>query len=198
MTSTNDSGSDKPKRNNSRRRRPANRKRRSANDELAKPAQQPQAVQGKNRHPQKNKPKNNNSTSSKILKGDEIIFKYDHLLEQHVQARRKYFELFYRKDPRRVEKLERNFQKTSMDIRSFETRLKPWQLEVLYKRTEGYPLDLDYSESSQEKVVDELPTAPFIDIHINASQRARSSYKDDTEESVGSFEDYEKYKELTR
>lgn len=147
-----------------------------------------------NKNKRRRNNRNNNNNNKKPLKDDEIILKYDNLMEQHLNARKKYFENYHRKDKRRVEKLERNFHKTALDVRAFERRLKPHQFEILEKKIDGYSPDLDYSQSSGELVVTDLPVAPFGDPHENQTQQARPSYKDDTEESVGTMDDYEKYR----
>lgn len=201
MTDEKNSNSKRPnnkKPNRRRRRKPArnksgdNKPQVQAKDNSNKPS--PKKNSNNKNKRRRNNNRNRSNNNKKPLKDDEIILKYDNLMEQHLNARKKYFENYHRKDKRRVEKLERNFHKTALDVRAFERRLKPHQFEILEKKIDGYSLDLDYSQSSGELAVTELPVAPFGDPHENQTQQARTSYKDDTEESVGTMDDYEKYR----
>ena len=199
MTDDKKSNSDHPAKKKTRRRRrkkPNNNKPKGDSPEAKsaapkKQGQNPDNKKSNNRNQNKKRKPNN----KKPLRDHEIILKYDNLMEQHLIARKKYFENYHRKDKKRVEKLERNFQRTGLDVRAFERRLKPHQFEILEKKIDGYALDLDYSTSSGEQPVTELPVAPFGDPHENEIQLARPSFKEDTEESVGSMDDYEKYRE---
>ena len=155
----------------------------------------------------RNAPKNEGTTSSKNrrrrrsskpLGSNQVLQKYDNLLEQHLNNRKKYFELFHRADPRQKNKLERNFYASIEQLRKFEENLKDWQKVYLQKKTERYRLDLTYSSNHEldpEAAV--LISADQIDDpHFTDSQKeAYEVYKEDTEESVGSIEDYQKYKE---
>ena len=88
----------------------------------------------------KKRPNNNRrSNRSKPMTPARVILKYDNLLEQHLVARRKYFEMHGRSEGRQKEKLEKNFYKTLDDLRFFEMGLKDWQKEALEKKTEAYP-----------------------------------------------------------
>ena len=83
-------------------------------------------------------------------------------------------------------------------LRKFEENLKDWQKVYLQKKTERYRLDLTYSSNHEldpEAAV--LISADQIDDpHFTDSQKeAYEVYKEDTEESVGSIEDYQKYKD---
>ena len=105
---------------------------------------------GKNRRPRRNpkrsgggpKPSNtqnaqgpksasSKSRRPKALTPARILQKYDNLLEQHIVARRKLYEMHGRAQGRQLEKIENNFQTTLEALRRFETGLKDWQREVL-------------------------------------------------------------------
>jgi hypothetical protein len=140
--------------------------------------------------------------SGRPLTSNQILVKYDNLLEQHLITRKKYFEYFNRVDERQLRRLEKNFYTSIEHLRRFETQLEPWQRETLEKRkTERYRLDLTYSNNRN---LDTTVAAPIEvspeeieDPHFKGSQQeAFEEYKDDTEESVGSFEDYLKLKGL--
>ncbi len=140
--------------------------------------------------------------SGRTLTTNQVLVKYDNLLEQHLITRRKYYEYFNRVDDRQLKKLEKNFFDSIEHLRRFEANLEPWQREALEKRkTERYKLDLTYSNNRNWNP-EEIAKADFQpdeneDPHFKDSQReAFEEYKDDTEESVGTFEDYLKLKGL--
>ncbi len=136
----------------------------------------------------------------RILTANQVLVKYDNLLEQHLITRKKYFEYFNRVDDRQLYRLEKNFFDSIEHLRRFEEGLEPWQREVLEKRkTERYRLDLTYSNNrgwNPEEIAKVEVEAPDIeDPHFKESQKmAFNEYKKDTEESVGSYEDYLKLK----
>jgi hypothetical protein len=140
--------------------------------------------------------------SGRVLTSNQIIVKYDNLLEQHLITRRKYYEYFNRVDERQLYKLEKNFFDSIEHLRRFEAGLEPWQREALEKRkTERYKLDLTYSQNRGLDPVEaakvEVAPEDIEDPHFKDSQKeAYVEYKEDTEESVGSFEDYLKLKGL--
>ena len=81
----------------------------------------------------------------------------------------------------------------------FERELRPWQLEQLKKqRTEIYPQDTTYSslhpDEEKDKNTSSTDKAPVIHYHLTPSQLSRPSYREDTELTVGTMEDYLKYK----
>jgi len=138
----------------------------------------------------------------RVLTSNQILVKYDNLLEQHLITRRKYFEYFNRVDYRQLKKLEYNFYDSVEHLRRFEFSLEPWQREVLEKRkTERYKLDLTYSNNRGWNP-EEIAKADFApdeneDPHFKDTQReASQEYRDDTEESSGTFDDYLKLKGL--
>lgn len=128
--------------------------------------------------------------------------KYDNLLEQHLITRRKYFEYFNRVDDRQLKRLEKNFFASIEHLRRFENNLEPWQREALEKRkTERYRLDLTYSnnrglDTTTPPTVEVAPE-DIQDPHFKDSQKeAYEAYREDTEESQGTYEDYLKMKGL--
>ncbi len=136
----------------------------------------------------------------RVLTTNQVLVKYDNLLEQHLITRRKYYEYFNRVDDRQLYKLEKNFFDSIEHLRRFEAGLEPWQREALEKRkTERYRLDLTYSDNRGWNP-EEIAQAGFEpdeneDPHFKESQKeAFQEYKEDDEESVGTFEDYLKLK----
>jgi hypothetical protein len=128
--------------------------------------------------------------------------KYDNLLDQHLITRRKYYEYFNRVDERQLYRLEKNFFDSIEHLRRFEAGLEPWQREALEKRkTERYKLDLTYSNNRgvdpAEMTKVEVSQEEIEDPHFKDSQKeASEEYREDTEESEGTFEDYLKLKGL--
>jgi len=182
-----------PSRNNSQRRRRSRYNRpggqQNRNAQAGGPESRPQGQGGPRRRP------------GKVLTANQVLVKYDNLLEQHLIMRRKYYDYFNRVDERQLKKLEKNFFASIEHLRRFEASLEPWQKEALEKRkTERYSLDLTYStnhelDPSPGKV--EVSEDEIEDPHFKESQlEAFEMYKDDTEESEGSYEDYLKVKGL--
>jgi hypothetical protein len=144
----------------------------------------------------------NRGRNSKVLTTNQILVKYDNLLEQHLITRKKYYEYFNRVDERQLYKLEKNFFDSIEHLRRFEAALEPWQKEALEARkTERYKLDLTYSNNRGWNP-EEIAKADFMpdeneDPHFKDSQReAFEEYKEDTEESEGTYEDYLRLKGL--
>lgn len=128
---------------------------------------------------------------------ERVYEKYLNLLDQHIIARRKYHDLFYRADPAQKAKLERNFYNTLNDVREFENKLAP-DVKVLFeKRNNGLSNDRTYTSNHELPIEgDEVPgDLPPAEPHYLQSQKA-ADYSNDTEESVGTAEDYLKYKGL--
>lgn len=128
---------------------------------------------------------------------DALYRKYFNLLDQHLVARKKYFGFFFRSDPNQKAKLERVFYNTLDQLRKFEATLKDDQKVLLEKRVNGLELDSTYStnhelEFEAEKIEHE---GDYDDPHYLPSQ-IDSSFQSDTEESVGSIDDYKKLKGL--
>lgn len=135
------------------------------------------------------------NTNSAGFSVERIYEKYLNLLDQHIIARRKYHDLFYRADPAQKNKLERNFYNTLNDIREFESKLAPDVKTLFEKRNNGYQYDRTYTSNHEIPVEgDVVPEGlPPAEPHLLQSQIA-ADYKDDTEESVGTADDYLKYK----
>lgn len=142
----------------------------------------------------------NRSRGGRVLTTNQVLVKYDNLLEQHLITRRKYYEYFNRVDDRQLYKLEKNFFDSIEHLRRFEANLEPWQREALEKRkTERYKLDLTYSNNRgwnpEEIAKAEFQPDENEDPHFKDTQKeAFEEYKEDTEESAGTYEDYLKYK----
>lgn len=166
---------------------------------------QPQGQQGQGQgqkkkprpHHNRPRPQGQGQPQAPVSPLERIYEKYLNLLDQHIIARRKYHDLFYRADPAQKAKLERNFYNTLNDIRDFENKLAP-DVKVLFeKRNNGYQNDRIYTTNHElpiegDVVPEDLPPA---EPHLLQSQ-INCDYSEDTEESVGTAEDYLRYKNL--
>lgn len=103
-------------------------------------------------------------------------------------------------DERQLRRLEYNFYDSIEHLRRFEANLEPWQREALEARkTERYRIDATYSLNRGWDPLAPQPieVAPdeIEDPHFKDSQKeAFAEYKEDEEESMGTYEDYLKYK----
>lgn len=148
-----------------------------------------------NNNRNRNKNSQNKNRRPKSLTPARIIQKYDNLLEQHITARRKYFELHARVKGKQLDKIEQNFQKTLHDLRNFEAGLKDWQKEVLTQKVDQYAPDRQYSSTHDlEPVGDNVSfVGEFEDPHLLPTQ-TETDWSNDTEETSGSIDDYYAYK----
>ncbi|GAB4012403.1 MAG: hypothetical protein Fur0010_08240 [Bdellovibrio sp.] len=117
------------------------------------------------------------------------------LLERHLQKRKKYFELFYRADNNQLRKLEEQFHQSSEELLKFRETLAP-ELRTEFERWNN-GLKHDYSYANNHRLEPETTPPPFEgdfeDPHYLPTQK-EAHYSEDTEESVGTMEDYLKYK----
>jgi len=127
---------------------------------------------------------------------ERLYEKYLNLLDQHLIARRKYHDMFFRADHNQKAKLERNFYNTLNDVREFENKMTPEARELFEKRNNGLKPDTIYTSNHEITEAEvEINEGEIEDPHFLQSQRA-ADYSGDTEESVGSLDDYLKYKNL--
>ncbi len=140
----------------------------------------------------------NRRPSNRVLNSNQVVQKYENLLDQHLVNRKKYFEYYDRVDYNQFRKLEDNFYSSIEHLRRFEANLEDWQKEYLQKKTERYQPDRTYSlnhELDPAAYPVEVTEEEIEDPHFTESQKeAFVLYKEDTEESVGTFEDYLKLK----
>lgn len=163
----------------------------------------PGANRNSKRSPSKssNKAKNFNSSGSgrnrrpKSLTPNRVVQKYENLMEQHVIARKKYFEMHGRVSGKQLEKIEKNFNRTLLAIFEFKDSLKPWQKDVLDNKFNLYPEDRQYSRTHDLAPSGEPVDfqGKFEDPHLLESQK-NHQWTSDTEESQGTIDDYNKYK----
>jgi hypothetical protein len=141
--------------------------------------------------------KRRRSGGSKLSAMDRLIVKVENLRHANQEARRKYFELFDRADPRQKEKLERQFSQSAKVLRDFENSLNEQEKQLFKQHYDAYPMDLTYAQNHELDPKENPPSfeARYDDPHELESQK-QANFKDDTEESIGSYEDYKSYKGL--
>ncbi len=186
---------------------------------------QPKKNNNRRRHYNKNKPKNPNAASNPNNQGqgntnkkrpfnnrrkqnpvklsglDFVTTKYLNLLEQHLQARRKYFENFDKAQGAALDKLEYNFIESQKVFLAFKERLSPEDLEAFEKHFNANKPDFTYSTNHEIDPLNapvEVTDDQIQDPHLLESQKkAFEDYNEDTEESMGSIDDYKKYKGIS-
>ncbi len=138
----------------------------------------------------------NNNRPHHQKDGPNFLRKYDHLFTQYIQCRKKFFDLFFRADRNQSRKLENNYMNAITALRDFERRLPEHQKEALQRKYSYGKEDLTYSSSfdGHEMQKQKIEVGNIQDPHITETQINLTSYKDDTEESVGTVEDYNNYK----
>jgi hypothetical protein len=141
--------------------------------------------------------KRRRSGGSKLSAMDRLIVKVENLRLAHQEARRKYFELFDRADPRQRDKLERQFSQSAKTLRDFEGSLNVQEKQLFDKHYDAYPMDLTYALNHELDPKENPPSfeARYEDPHELESQK-EANFSNDTEESIGTLEDYKSYKGL--
>jgi len=128
---------------------------------------------------------------------DKLYEKYQNFLDQHIIARKKFHDYYYRADDNQIIKLEKNFYQTLHDLREFEKRIPPELKASFEQRNNGLSLDLTYSTNHNIDPKEEVNVneSDISDPHYLESQK-KAEFTNDKEESIGSIEDYLKYKNL--
>lgn len=154
---------------------------------------------GRRRRPprghQRHRPRSSQAQAQRALgPGERLFDRHTQLIEAHNQARGKYFEMYYRADPQQKDKLEKQFDRTLLELRQFEEALSPQDKEMLFKDKGRSHMDHTYSsnhdlDTKAPKVDENLSEEP----HVLESQK-NCDFSQDSEESVGTLEDYLEYK----
>ncbi|MCR9205118.1 MAG: hypothetical protein NXH75_11100 [Halobacteriovoraceae bacterium] len=153
------------------------------------------AQNGKRRR--NSRPRKNSGGGNKPQGFEKFHRSYLNLLERHLDARKKYYELFHRADPKQLAKLEKNFYRTLDELRSHEEKVRPEDEEKFKKLIDGLELDTTYSNNHELPLHAEVlvKEEEIEDPHLLPTQ-VDHEFKGDAEESMGSIEDYRKYKGL--
>jgi len=147
----------------------------------------------KSRYYQRRKPAEGGKKN--IYGKEKFINSYFSFYEQYLAARRKFFEAFGR--GKATKKLKDNYYRGLDKLRKFEEALTPEQVEIFRKYFPKLNYETTYSENRGIDDVGKLEVLEGAaeDPHFLASQM-QSDYADDTEESVGTIDDYKTYKGL--
>lgn len=157
-------------------------------------------LNNRNRNPQVNNQNGqgsqNNPNRAQFF--DKVFKRYEYLQDQHCIARRKYFENYYKTEGSQRDKAEKNFYSTLEQLNDYVATLSAEQREAFEKKYNGYPTDTDYSKNHNlpEQAERVRFADKFEDPHILKSQKEKPSFASDTEESIGTIEDYNRYKGL--
>ncbi len=121
-----------------------------------------------------------------------------HLLGEHLQARKKYFDFFHRADAKQLFKFKRHFEHSLEKLRQFEASLAPELRGYFGRKLDGLERDTVYSarhgqgrEFPEQAPASSQPQGP----HFLPTQKREDSPRD-REESTGTLEDYLRYKNL--
>ncbi len=158
----------------------------------------PQNQQNRQRNNNNNSNTNNNNNDQETNSLEGLSRKYDFLLEQHIIARKKYFEMYFRADKNQKIKLEKHLQSTMEQFYNFNKEINYSTKKQLDKRNGAHPFIDTYAKEHNLTIshhTEENLSERFTDPHRLPTQTG-SSFKEDTEESVGTLEDYKKIKNL--
>ena len=176
----------------------------SSNSQPSKGRGQRRRYQGRPDSERKDRPyrqkRNNrsyrNPSRQRSSNSDSVIKRYGKILELHLAARKKHHDLFHKADPQQKTRLEKNYYQTLENLRKFEEGLKPEEKELFFKEYRSLNPDTTYSNNHElSKEGEAISGTDFEDPHFLPSQR-ESSFSEDTEESTGTIEDYNKIKGL--
>jgi hypothetical protein len=140
----------------------------------------------------KRKPGNRFNRGPKPVKKSPVA-QYEHLFGIYLQARKKFFERFDPERPGASTSFEKAYYDALDRLRFYERSLSPedrskikpeYKLETTYTMNRGIPLEGTRFQGLAE------------DPHFLKSQET-ADFKTDTEESVGTYEDYKAYKGIS-
>ena len=192
----------KRRRNNNRRRKPGNKKTNENTNQNAAA----KAIAGGNAADRPSKEGGNKKRSNsrnrrpKSMTPSRLILKYENLMEQYLISRKKYFEYFARATGRQLEKIIKNYEHNRKELHQFESKLdKDWQKDLIRAKNDPYPQDRQYStDHNLDSEGDNVRvTGEFFDEHLLETQKSEN-WAEDTEESIGTMDDYAKYKEASK
>ena len=143
--------------------------------------------------------RNGKTRTTPKLTGFELIsYNYDKILADHLEARKRYYEMFFRAQPSQRDKLERLFYESLDKLYSFEETVPDEFKTQFHDKVNGLARDLVYSERREipTKGEIEISESQIEDPHYLETQKS-ADYSSDTEESVGNYDDYKSYKGIT-
>ena len=144
----------------------------------------------KNKNNRRNRRGNRNGNRINL---DPVFKKFTNLMDEMIAARKKYFESFYKADDKRKIKLESIYVEKVKVFNQFQDTLKDHEKEKLLNFFPQLRTDTTYSENHGLLDHKMAITAEIVDPHLLETQK-QSNFKEDTEESEGTLEDYKAYK----
>lgn len=91
--------------------------------------------------------KSRNRRTQKPLTPAKLAIKHENLLDQYVQARKKYFHLYGRNNTKQLGKSKKAYELALENLRRFESKLRDWQKEQLKEKIDFYPEDRQFSQT---------------------------------------------------
>lgn len=158
-------------------------------------------------NPQNKKTNNPNNTQKKKFNKKNISVKevISYYMEENLklqQLRLTFFEAFHSPSSKKARKAKDHYFRSLRTLRNFEKKLRPWQKEELNKFVNFFPNDDQFSKSSDaenlELIEEQEETKDnIIEFFHELESQKESSFESDTEESMGTIEDYQKYKGIS-
>ena len=126
---------------------------------------------------------------------NKFLREYEHLIKNHDDSRRRYFEQYHQCNQNKRRKLELIFFRAVEKLREFEDKItqEQWNL-IKTKKHIDYQQDITYSTNHGPQDPEETCTT-WDDSMMTATQLQRVHFSDDTTVSEGSMEDYQKYQQ---
>ncbi|MBT3236656.1 MAG: hypothetical protein HN353_11935 [Bdellovibrionales bacterium] len=139
---------------------------------------------------------------------ESLLNKYENLKEQYLIARSKYYHHFHRAGGAQLKKIKNHYLRSLEQLQRFNLSLSEYQQRRFAEAYDPAPCDTTYSESlnmpevtteqtESEPTVVPTPTHPSKahDPHMTSDQLKRETFLGDQEESVGTMEDYQQFRE---
>jgi hypothetical protein len=141
-----------------------------------------------NKRPRKRYYKSKNRKKPSAQGTKETTNTYLEDLSQVLKLRQEFFNIFGAPFTKKMRSAKNRYYEA---LKRFRSKYR--------KEEHAYPLDSEYSENHFDKNIDSNDEFPEIEsktpfFHEKESQK-EANFQDDTEESLGTREDYEKYKE---
>jgi hypothetical protein len=195
-----DGNTKRPNNRNRNRNKNRNKNKNTNTTTTSGPNQKNTASDGKVPNPRRNnkRPRRRQPNPNHKLSGIEAVFrKYENLRELHIQARKKYFEQYFRAPNNKVDKLYRMHISTQKQMIDFVDQLAEQYKKDFNDKYHGLPLDTEYTSNHEIPSIPEAVShqVAFEDPHYLKAQ-IESDYSAETEESSGSMDDYNSYKGL--
>ena len=164
-----------------------------SSDRRSTESNHPRPSQGGNYHSKRRK--HYQRRPSPLSDEKSFLREYEFFIKKHDEARKRYFEHYHFSDDQRRRHLEVNFFKAVEKLRKFENQITEKQWAMIHrKKWKIYHLDSTYS-TNHNLMGPEASVREFTDSMMTSDQLNRKSFQEDTEESMGTPEDYKEYQQ---